>query len=333
MVAPLSFKSASLVPTSDSMLGKSQSMGVPWSLRHLDLVSLRLFAAAVEEGTLAKTATREHVTISAISRRISELEARCGLTLLERYDRGVRPTAAGQRLVNHIRSLKHLLERMVIDMESIRSGYSGDIVVHAHMSATSGALPEKLAEFIADNPQVHIVVDEHTSLEVLRSVRAGTADIGFVSGTAQSTDLHFIPWLHDELVVVLPAAHPLVSREELTLSELLDEPFVGMQRDSALLTLYRHHASALGRVLQERVHATSFESVRKMVSLRLGVAILPAVAAYPYATSLNIAVRPLRESWAKRPLTLCVRDPQLVSAPTQRLIDHLTKDPASRPIP
>jgi DNA-binding transcriptional LysR family regulator len=315
------------MPTSDLMIGKRPTVA-PWTLRHLDLVSLRLFAAAVDEGTLAKTATREHVTISAISRRISELEARCGLTLLERYDRGVRPTGAGERLVNHIRELQRLLERMLVDMESIRGGYSGEVVVHAHMSATSGALPQQIAEFIADNPKVKVLVDEHTSLEVLRSVRAGIADLGLVSGTARSADLHFMPWRHDELVALLPVGHPLLDCEDLSLSELLDEPFIGMQHDSALLTLYRHQAAALGRVLQERVHATSFESVRKMVSLRLGVAILPAVAAYPHTASLNIAVRPLRESWAKRPLMLCVRDPMLVSAATQRLIDHLTRDAA-----
>lgn len=306
-------------------------MSRKWSIRELDLVSLRLFAAAVEEGTLAKTADREHVAISAISRRISDLEARCGVALLERYDRGVRPTAAGERLANHIRDLQRQLERMLVDMESVRSGASGEVIVHAHMSATSGALPAMIAEFIDENPNVNIVVDEYTSLEVLHAVRAGTADLGLVSGTVQPGDLHFIPWLHDELVAVLQADHPLLVNDSLSLSEMLDEPFVGMQRDSALLTLYRYQASALGRVLKERAHATSFESVRKMVSVGMGVAILPAVAAYPYAEALNIAVRPLRESWARRPLMLCVRDPKLVSAATQRLIDHLTRDPALAP--
>lgn len=301
-------------------------MTAPWSLRHLDLVSLRMFAAAVEEGTLAKTAARENVAISAISRRISDLEARCGLTLLERYDRGVRPTAAGQRLFEHVHDLQRQLERMIFDMESIRSGSSGEIVIHAHMSATSGALPERIAAFIEKYPSVNVVLDEYTSLEVLHSVRAGIADIGLVSGTVQSGDLHFIPWLHDELVAIVPSKHALTEKDDLSLSDMLDEYFVGMQRDSALLTLYRHQASALGKVLRERAHATSFESVRKMVSLGLGVAILPAVAAYPFTSGLNIAVRPLRESWAKRPLMLCVRDPALVSSATRNFIDHLVDE-------
>lgn len=299
------------------------------SIRELDLVSLRLFAAAVEEGSLARTAEREHVAISAVSRRISDLEARSGVALLERYDRGVRPTAAGALLAEHIQKLQLILERMVLDMEAIRGGLSGQIRVHAHMSATSGLLPEKIAEFLAQNPQIEIFLEEFTSLEVLHSVRTGLADLGLVSGTVECSDLHLIPWLHDELVVVLKNGHPLLRKDQLALSDLLNEPFIGMQRHSALLTLYRHQAAALGHTLRERAHATSFESIRKMVSAGMGVAILPAIAAYPHLQSLEIEARPLQESWARRPLMLCIRDPERLNAATRRLIDWLTQESSS----
>jgi len=299
-------------------------IGRSWSIRDLDLVSLRLFAAAVEEGTLARTAEREHVAISAISRRLSDLEARCGVTLLERHDRGVKPTPAGELLLSHVRGLIQLLERMLLDVEAVRGGTNGKILVHAHMTAISGLLPERLVEFVEANPSIEIVLEEFTSLEILHTVRTGVADLGLVSGTVDSGELHFIPWLHDELVAVLRAGHPLLQQEFLSLSDLLQEPFIGMQRDSALLTLYRHHAAALGHTLRERAHASSFESVRKMVSVGMGVAILPAIAAYPYTNTLSIAVRPLRESWSRRPLMLCIRDPDRVSAATRHLIYHLT---------
>ncbi|QUT07817.1 LysR family transcriptional regulator [Sphingobium phenoxybenzoativorans] len=295
-----------------------------WSIKEIDLTSLRLFAATVEEGTLARAAEREHIAISAISRRISDLEWRCGVTLLERRDRGVVPSAAGQILVNQIRDLLDLLQRMVLDMEAIRGGTRGHIRVHAHMSATSGLLPGKIAEFVAANPGVDVELDEFTSIEVIHSVRTGTADIGLVSGTVDGGDLHLIPWEIDELVAILPPGHALAERSSLQLSDMLGEYFVGMQRDSALLSLYRHQAMVLGKTLKERAHATSFESVRKMVSVGLGVAILPAVAAHPFVEELGINVRPLKETWAHRPLMLCVRDPAQLLAATRLLVQHLT---------
>ncbi|WP_049797781.1 LysR family transcriptional regulator [Achromobacter xylosoxidans] len=294
-----------------------------WSLKDIDLTSLRLFAAAVEEGSLARAAEREHIAISAISRRISDLEYRCGLALLERHDRGVAATAAGEILLARLCDLSGPLQRMMFDMEAIRGGTSGFIRVHAHMSAISGSLPGKIASFIAENPGIDVELDEFTSVEVIHSVRTGSADIGLFSGTVDGGDLHIIRWEHDELVAILPPGHGLASRDDLTLSDMLDEFFIGMQRDSALLSLYRHQATILGRTLKERGHATSFESVRKMVSVGLGVAILPAIAAYPFVEQLGIVVRPLKETWAYRPLMLCVRDPKHLLAATRLLVEHL----------
>ena len=300
------------------------TMAHGWSLKDIDLTSLRLFAATVEEGSLARAAEREHIAISAISRRISDLEYRCGVTLLERHDRGVSATAAGQILLNRLCDLSGPLQRMMLDMEAIRGGTRGFIRVHAHMSATSGVLPGEIASFIAANPGIDVELDEFTSLEVIHAVRIGSADLGLFSGTVDGGDLHIIPWQHDELVAILPPGHALACRDALTLLDMLDESFVGMQRDSALLSLYRHQAMALGKTLKERGHATSFESVRKMVSVGLGVAILPAIAAYPFVDQLGIAVRPLREAWAHRPLMLCVRDPKHLLAATRLLAEHLT---------
>ena len=300
------------------------------SIKDLDLVSLRLFTTLLQEGTLPRTAEREHIAISAISRRISDLEARLGVALLERHEQGVTPTVAGTMLANHVNNLQRLLERMIRDMESVRSGTHGRIRVQAHMSAASGLLPVVISEFLKENPKIEVLLDESTSLEVLHAVRTGVVDLGLVSGTVEAGDLHFIPWLQDELVAVLKNGHPLLEKDSLTLFDLLQEPFIGMQRDSALLTLYRHQAAALGSALQERAHATSFESVRKMVSVGLGVSILPAIAAYSHVGGVDIAVRPLREPWARRPLMLCVRDPKRLGTATQRLIHHLTNNSSPR---
>lgn len=294
-----------------------------WTVKEIDLVSLRLFATAVQEGTLARTAERENVAISAISRRISDLELRSGVKLLERHDRGVRATAAGEIMLRNVRHILDGLEQMILDIEAVRGGLGGQVRLHAHMSAASGLLPALMADFISNHPAIDVRLEERTSLDVLSDIRCGEADLGLVSGTVDGGDLHLIPWMHDELVAIVRAGHPLAARQTLSLADMLSEPFVGMQRDSALQTLYRHQAAVLGRRLEERAHATSFESVRKMVSVGLGVSILPAIAAYPFISELGIVARPLRETWARRPLMLCVRDQSKISGATRRLVEYL----------
>ena len=301
-------------------------MARPWSLRDIDLTTLRLFSAVVEEGTLARAAEREHIAISAISRRISDLEELSGVILLERHDRGVQPTVAGEMLFSRTRTLLDLLEQTIIDMEAVRGGMQGLIRLHVHATAISGVLPAKISSFLSLYPGINIEINEHTSREVIHAVRTGIADIGFVSGTVQADELRFFPWQKDEFVVLLPKGHALTKKPRIELADLLGEPFIGMQRDSALMVLCRERAALSGRKLEERAHSTSFQSVRTMVSAGLGVSILPSSAAHPLKADLAVEVRRLDESWAQRPLMLCVRNPNKLSAATRRLIHHLQSD-------
>ncbi len=88
--------------------------------------------------------------------------------------------------------------------------------------------------------------------------------------------------------------------------------------------LYRREAEAIGLALRERVNVASFEGVRRMVEAGLGVAILPEISAAPYAASMAIAVRPLAEPWAVRPLALCLRrDLEALPAAARLLAAHL----------
>lgn len=308
-----------------------ESRSAQWSLNGLDLVTLRLFVAAVEEGTYARASERENIAISAISRRISDLEARCGVALLERHDRGIAPTEAGRAMLPRVRDALDNLQLMVRDVDEFRTGKRGHIRIQAHMSVASTVLPEIIATFVAEHPNIEIGFEEFTSIEIMHNIKIGGADVGLVSGTLKSDELHFIPWREDDLVAILPRGHPLEAHETVQLGDLLAYPFVGMQRDSALLTLYRHQAAALGRPMKERAHATSFESVRKMVSVGLGVAILPAVSAYPYAASEGLSVKPLMESWGHRPLMICIRDPKHLLAATRLFIDHVLASTAAPP--
>jgi DNA-binding transcriptional LysR family regulator len=301
------------------------------NVRNFDLVSLRSFVATAEEGSLAKAAARQHIALSAISRRVSELEALAGVQLFERHDRGMTLTAAGTLLLARLHNVFDQLEAIALDLDGFRTGTRGHVRIHAHMSATAGILPEQVASFLVAYPGIEVEVDEFTSLEVIHSIRIGAADLGLVSGTLEAEDVSMLPWHCDELVAILPRGHALARRPKLTLADMLEEPFVGMQRDSALLTLCRNHARSIGKHLHERVHATSFDSVRRMVGAGLGVAILPASSTC--SKDSKTEVRPLVEPWARHSLMLCVRNPTQMSTATKLMIDHLLEGKADFQLP
>lgn len=298
--------------------------------RLFDPVTLSLLRAAVEERSLAQAAETEGIAISAASRRIIELEARLGTALLRRHDRGVSPTAAGEALMTHLTSLFDLFEKIGSDMEAFASGSRGHVRLQANMSAVSGFLPEALAGFLPRHPDIQITLEERYTTDIVHSVRTGGADIGLLSGTAPIEGLHLRPWREDRLMVVLPKQHPLLAKSSLRLKDLDGVPFVGQLAQTALQKLYRQQAELADVDLVEQVNVSGFDGVRRMVEAGLGVAILPSTVCVPYASMLQIELRPLDEAWAVRPLVLCTRDPQVWSAATRLLVEHLTQG-ADRP--
>jgi DNA-binding transcriptional LysR family regulator len=305
---------------------------LPWHALGLDLVTLRVLKAAAEERSLAGAAERERLALSAVSRRIAEMEARFGTALLRRHDRGVEPTAAGEALLRHIGPLFDLLGRAAADVEAFASGARGHVRLHANISAITGPLPEALTGFLAAHPGIEVSLEERLSSEILHAVRIGAADVGLVSATVQAPDLRLIPWREDRLMAVLPQDHPLLRHAgpdtALRFADLAAEPFVGLSPATALQQLYRDEAATLGLVLRERVNVASFDGVRRMVEAGLGVAVLPAAGAEPYVAAMAIAVRPLAEAWAVRLLALCIRtDAGTLSAAARLLVAHLLGRP------
>ncbi|MFP3801215.1 LysR family transcriptional regulator [Paraburkholderia sp. SIMBA_027] len=85
-------------------------------LSRLDLVTLRLFIAVVEEASIAKAAEREHLAPSAVSKRLADLELALGVPLLERHRRGVTLTSAGEALLSNSRRILRDLTRLESEM-------------------------------------------------------------------------------------------------------------------------------------------------------------------------------------------------------------------------
>ena len=90
--------------------------------RRMDLTSLQLFVAVCEMGSIGKAAEREFMAASAISKRLSDLEATLDTQLLYRHTRGVGLTPAGESLLHHARSVLFSLEKMQGELSEYADG-------------------------------------------------------------------------------------------------------------------------------------------------------------------------------------------------------------------
>jgi len=290
----------------------------------LDPVSLRLFVAVMEESAIARAAAREHIAPSAASRRLAELEAALRVELFTRSNRGTEPTAAAFALLDMARGVLNDLDGIAVQMSDFRAGVRGQVRVVANISAITQFLPTELQRFMASHPQVQVQLQEQISTAVARSVAENAADVGILNHGSYGDRVALLPYRQDELVLVVPAGHPLAKRRGgVRLADAIDCDFVGMHPGSAINHVLTRAAAELERPLRLRIQVTGYDALCLMVSAGLGVGVMPRGSAQLYRGALPVRVVPLRETWAQRRLSLCVRSGESLSSVARLLVDHL----------
>ena len=295
----------------------------------VDLYSLQLFLAVLEEGSIAAAATREHIAPSALSKRLSELERMLDVVLFQRHARGVEPTSAAKALARRSRALIHQTQDLASEIRDYSTGLRGRVRVAANPSSIVQFLPRELRQFMDAHPNVQIDLEESISANVTRSIVDNAADIGVYMQSDDEQGLDIFPYHRDVMTMVVAPGHPLAKRKQISFLETLDYDHVGMHRGSAANYLFTREAAALNRTLRLRFQVTSYDALVAMVRANLGLGIVPRQALSAYLPD-QLCVVPLTDAWAHRHLKLCVRSNEPLSGAARLLLDHLISHAADQ---
>ncbi|MET4575633.1 LysR family transcriptional regulator [Ottowia thiooxydans] len=303
-------------------------------VRRIDLTSLQLFVAVCELGSIGRTAEREFIAASAISKRLADLEEALGTSLLYRHTRGVDLTPAGENLLHHARSVLFSLEKMQGELSEYADGVRGHVRMHASISAIVQFLPEDLGAFSHRHPQVKIDLEEHLSSEVVRAVQEGAADLGICNASALSHGgpLQSRPYREDHLALIVPSGHPLAERESIDFMETLEFDHVGLHANSSLYLAMHHAAGDAGRSIKLRIRITSLDAMCRMIDNGLGVGVMPERAFGLMHGVGDLRGVPLTNDWASRQINLVARDFDSLPVTARALVEHLTETTPFSPI-
>jgi DNA-binding transcriptional LysR family regulator len=288
-----------------------------------DLVDLSLFRHVVHAGSITHGAERAHLALAAASTRIRNMEKSLGAPLLVRSHQGVVPTPAGRTLLQHARELLAQAERLREDLGAFAGGLAGQIRILSNTNALTEFLPEALSAFLASHPQVSIDLEERLSDEIVGLIAEGVGDIGIVAGTVDTGRLTTYPFRSDRFVLVVPNGHPLAQAGQIALAEVLGHDFVGLDRASALQRFLADKASRIGRPIRLRVQLRSFDAVCRMVEAGVGLGIVPETTARRAARTMAIVMVDLKDPWALRDLTICIRELAGLAPSARQLVEHL----------
>ncbi|KAA9089717.1 LysR family transcriptional regulator [Microbacterium radiodurans] len=258
---------------------------IPFTLRQLAYL-----VAAAEDGTIAAAAARLHVSPSAISDAITELEHGLGAVLcVRRRAHGLTLTSAGVHTVTRARTLLHDARELGRSLQSVEGELVGPVTIACYPTLAPTILPPLLDGFGAAHPRVTLQIEETTSDALAGRIESGQVDVAFVYDTlipgAPRREKLFERPAH----VLLAASDPLAAAETVRLEDLVDRDLILLDAPpSSEHTLSMFASRGLTPHIRHRT--SSYEAVRTLVGRGLGYGVLvqrPANAAsyegYPVA--------------------------------------------------
>ena len=291
----------------------------------MDLRLLQSFVAVVEEGSLSAASRRCHVSQPALSQQMQALEEDLGEALLVRRPRGVEPTAAGELLLSHARSLLAQAERLRGDFQGRRDLRSGAVRFGIIPTIAPYLLPQWLGPFHREHPGVTLAIDEARTRDLIAKVVSGDVEFAILSDvTAEERrrgSLHVRELFREPLLLALPAAHPLALRKEAPLPADLDpEEFIHLNGGHCLA----ERSLRLCRIRQPNpaLQCDQIPTALAMVAAGMGITLAPKLAARDFARS-GVVHRAFAGDGLFRSINLMKRRGAKLSAAASRLLRSL----------
>ena len=275
----------------------------------MDTRQLAAFCAVVERKSFSQAAERLGVTQPAVSLQIRSLEQRLGRQLLDRSGRRVEPTEAGLRLYASAQRLLQLEEQLLEELESDDEGtIGGSLELGASTGPGGSVVPVLLCDFQERHPDVRARLSVFDTQTVIAQVADRELELGIVGAGRRHRGVTFEPFFRDEVVLAVPAAHPLAGKT-VTLDQLREHPLIVMQEGAGVRQVIEDELRKAGtrlRDLDVRLELGLQESVRSAVLAGHGVtfisrlAIESDLAAGTLATARVRGLDPVREIFLAR---------------------------------
>ncbi|MBH5317899.1 LysR family transcriptional regulator [Paenibacillus sp. GSMTC-2017] len=242
----------------------------------MELRQLNYVIQIANEKNFSRAADKLHIAQPSLSQQLSKLEQELGVLLFRRTTNSVELTQAGQVFVEKSQGILDAVEQLKQEMDDMAQMRRGRLVVGTLPITGSHVLPLVLPVFGEKYPQIEVVLVEETTAKLEQLTASGGTDLSLLSLPLIDSSLSWEPYLEEEICVAVPAQHPLASRKEpIEISELKDEPFIGLKRGQGFRQITVELCEASGFTPQIVFESSNIETVQSLVAGGMGIALVP----------------------------------------------------------
>ncbi|GAA3538155.1 LysR family transcriptional regulator [Zobellella aerophila] len=283
---------------------------------------LRAFIAVAQTLSFAQACERLHLSQSALSLTIKALEDGLGGRLFSRTTRHVRLTPEGEVLLPRALRLIADWDNAEDELRQRFALQQGRVTLAAMPSFAGNLLPPLLRDFRRRYPKVNVTINDVLNEQVIEMVQDGHVELGIAFEPPVGTTLAFRPLYLDRFVAVVPADSALAGRKELCWRHLLEQPFITLQRPSAVRLMLEQHLHDWKLTLPVAFESHQLATVGRMVGCGLGVSAVPSLC-IGQMHELGARCLPLLDPVIERPVGILTRAEHELSVAAQALFDTL----------
>ncbi|MDR3747771.1 MAG: LysR family transcriptional regulator [Acidobacteriota bacterium] len=286
-----------------------------------ELRHIRAFLKIAETRNFTRAANDLHVSQSALTVQVQQLEESLGVRLFDRNKRGVTLTAAGKDVFGPLQRLFNDAQTIVEHAHDLSSASTGFVSIAALPTVCAGTLPELIRSFLESHPGIRVQISDVIAERVREAVLKREVDFGIGTLHGRDAELSATPLFQDRLVVFVPPGHPLSEKHTVTLREASAHGLILPGRASSVREAVEAIAHRERLLLDIRYETNFMPTALAFVRANLGIAILPEKAAG--TDTSNIVMVPFNNRFLNRQIELLQRRDAALSPASESLARHL----------
>lgn len=297
----------------------------------------KLFRDIAQERSLTRAAEMNHITTSAASQHLREIETRLGLELIDRSRRPVSVTDAGKLYFDLCKEVLRREESFLNSIYELRGATgAGPVSIAAIYSIALWEMNSVEAAFYKTNPNCQLTIEYLRPDLVYEAVALDRVDFGIVSYPEAGRDLTVIPWREERMVAVVTPDHRFATRKSLTPADLEGETLIQFDRELPIRRDIDRYLRDCGVRVESGAHFDNIAMVKEAVAMGSGISLLPEVMIHEETDAGRLVALPLSEPELYRPVGIIHRKRRDVSPSARSLLNLLlehSSTPATSGVP
>ncbi len=289
----------------------------------MQIRTLKTFCDVVELHSFSEAAKVNHLTQSAVSQQISHIESEYGVRMIERAQRNLTLTPAGEVFYRACKEILKRLEDVRHEISELSHVVAGTIKLESIYTIGLHELPPYVQSFMSAYPEVQIHLTYRHSAEIYQDVLSNMAHLGVVAQPQKNRQLDIYPCWKEKLVVIVNPSHKLAAFDEISISMLDKEPFITFERNIPTRKLIDKTLRQHGVQPQIVMTLDNIETIKRVVENGTGFSIVPENSIRHELEEGTLKALRFKDLELEREIAIISKKGRILSNAEKKFIDHV----------